>query len=96
MSANPRPSAVLDASDRVDLDGLFRGTAPIGDGTDLAAPSVFASQDEVEGEFLERIRAGRPSGIPGRPARTTENQRCSRRSSDRHRSEAGYALILTA
>ena len=55
---NPQPIPALNSSDRVDLDELFRDAGPVGDGSDLAAPGVFETPEELD-EFLDWLRAVR-------------------------------------
>lgn len=62
MSTNPQPLSAKHASDRVDLDELFRNVRPVGDGSDLVAPAVFESTAELD-EFLTWLRNDRASGL---------------------------------
>ena len=62
VSTNPQPLPAQNGSDRVDLDELFRDARPVGDGSDLAAPGVFESIDELD-EFLAWLRADRAAGL---------------------------------
>lgn len=62
VSTNPQPIPAFDSSDRVDLDELFREARPVGDGSDLAAPGVFETPEELD-EFLAWLRADRAVGL---------------------------------
>jgi hypothetical protein len=48
-------------SDKVDLDELFRGVKPIGDGRDWTLPGFFAGVGEFE-KFQEWLKAERAAG----------------------------------
>ena len=60
MTTNPQPLPVQDGSDHVDLDALFRGVKPIGDGSELSA-DVFETQEDLD-DFLAWLRADRAAG----------------------------------
>ncbi|QLQ14394.1 MAG: hypothetical protein HZY73_08595 [Micropruina sp.] len=62
MSASPQPLPGAEHDDRISLDELFRDAKPVGDGTSLAAPGVFESQEELD-EFLAWLRADRAAGV---------------------------------
>lgn len=62
VSTNPQPIPAFNGSDRVDLDELFREARPVGDGSDLAAPGVFETPEELD-EFLAWLRADRAAGL---------------------------------
>lgn len=63
MTSNPHSDLPAEwASDKIDLDELFKDTKPIGDGSDWACPSFFES-DEEQQEFVAWYRAERQKDI---------------------------------
>lgn len=51
-----------DVHRRVDVEELFRDVPPIGSIEDLAAPGVFATDEELD-EFLAFVRADRNANL---------------------------------
>jgi hypothetical protein len=49
-------------SDKVDLDELFHGAKPIGDGRDWILPGFFATDEEFA-EFQAWLKAERATGL---------------------------------
>lgn len=49
-------------SDKFDLDALFTGAGPVGDGSDWACPALFESEKE-QAEFLAWYRAERQKAL---------------------------------
>lgn len=63
MTTSPEPDVSPEwVSDKVDLDEVFRGAKPIGDGADWALPGFFADDAELE-EFQGWLKAERASDM---------------------------------
>lgn len=62
MTSSPDSAATADARRRAGIDELFRAVDPIESIDDLAAPSVFESDQELD-EFLAWVRAERNANL---------------------------------
>jgi hypothetical protein len=63
VTTSPKPGVPAGwVSDKVNLDELFRGAEPIGDGRDWTLPGFFSTDQEFE-EFQAWLKAERASGM---------------------------------
>lgn len=58
MTTDPQGAPGPDFPGRVDIEAVFKDVPPIGDISELAAPEIFETDEELD-EFLEWYRAER-------------------------------------